>query len=131
MVRWENVSITYFVTAVLMWGSGLTDFENSGVLGAFFTADGGVTALSGSTESGGLIGALGALAGPLEPVIAIFITIIELAAWPVFTLEAVGAPPEVSLLMGGTLTFALLVGASGEVFRNIANAASNALSGVF
>ena len=114
----RNIVMTYFILGVVMWGSGLVGFENTGIVGFFFedgTAGGpGVQAFEDLQHTLGSVGAIFGLADLFSSTIVAMVTfvteLITFMFWPFLVLQSNGVPTQVSLLIGGPPTVAFFFG---------------------
>lgn len=114
----RNIVMTYFILGVVMWGSGLVRFEDTGVVGFFFedgTAGGpGVQAFDQLQQTLGSVGAIFGLAdlfaGTIVAMVSFVTELITFMFWPFVVLQSSGVPTEVSLLLGGPPTVAFFFG---------------------
>ena len=115
---------TYFVLGAMSWGAGLVDRQRSGMVNTFFhIEDGNVHTVDGVAE---MLGELGENLSEFNPaelmlgsvvlVLGIVRDVVFYIFWPVTTLQALQAPPEIVLLVGGSLVVAFFVG-TVRVFR--------------
>lgn len=116
MVRFGQVVVMYFVIGAVLWGGGIVGWDNAGV-GTVFISDPATGAVNESVASQvtnadtPLRNALNAIGG--GAILALWDVIQELLAllfWPVQTLDAVGAPPRITVLVGGTNVVAFFAG---------------------
>lgn len=109
--------MTYFILGVVMWGSGLIGWGELGLVEFFFNnpeTSGGLANESVQAELVGTDNRLGDVAGGLVgPILAVWglVTgVVTFLFWPVFTLAAMNAPPELTLLLGGTPVVGMFLG---------------------
>lgn len=122
MVRFGQVLLTYFVTGVIMYGSGIIDWSEAGVATYFFSGpnsqsvDGG--ALAGLQATGGSIeSAATAVVGPILAIWNLITSLLGFLAWPAGALAGAGAPETVTMLMGGSLVVAFFAGAFNVIVQ--------------
>ena len=115
---------TYFVLGAMSWGAGLVDRDGAGMVNTFFhIQDGNVQTVDGVTT---MLTSLGSGLSDFEPaalalgsVVLILGIIRDIAFylfWPVVTLQTLQAPPEIVLLLGGSLVATFFL-ATVRVFR--------------
>lgn len=114
-MRLSSVVIGYFVIGAVMWGSGVIDYSQVGIV-EFFVSD-PTTATVNAQSTGALEGmggpiqqAAGSLTGPLLAIWVVIRDFVGFLFWPITVLASVGAPPRVVLLFGGTPTVAFFMG---------------------
>lgn len=109
-IRTSDIIIIYFVIGALLFGGGVVTWDDSGPTQFFVEMDGGdVDASSGPQEnlsgvSGAITSLVGSVGGPVILVWNLFSGLVAFLNWPLFVLGDAGAPPRVTLLLGGTLT---------------------------
>lgn len=117
MVRFGEVVLTYFTIAAVLWGAGLLDAGQLGVVEIFFDFSENGTVVA-SQEPQGLLDAMGnsiidvagGLVGPILAVWNVLTALISVLFWPVVALRANDAPTSVVILLGGTPTVAFFMG---------------------
>lgn len=118
MARLTDMMMTYFVTGALMWAAGYLEWTESDVGLADFLLTVGSGNVTGDesvrtnlTDMGGPIGNIvNTLGGGLLAVWNVIENLVDFVFWPITTLQATGAPPEVVVLMGGPPTLAFFGG---------------------
>lgn len=117
MIRASNIIMIYFVIGAVMFGGGAVAWNNSGLTKFFITNSGGDLAPSQQTGenltgvSGAITSLVGSFGGPAILVWNLFAGLVAFLNWPLFVLIENGAPPQVTILLGGTLTVAFYMAA--------------------
>lgn len=107
MARLNQMMLTYFVTAALMWATGFLSWNNTGLLQYMLAISGGDISGNGAIETqlidiGGPVGNIvNTLGGGLLAVWGLLVNIVTFTFWPVTVLNGTGAPIEVVVLLGG------------------------------
>lgn len=123
-MRLSSVLMVYFIMGATLWGGGVVDYGQAGVVEMVITSvsSGQITTNTNTSDQ------VGDMGGPLEQAVntiaggAIlsawgFISgTINYMFWPVSFLVVVNAPPEVVVLLGGAQSFAFVLGVLA-VFR--------------
>lgn len=117
IVELRGVAFSYFVVGVVMYGSGLIGYEETGIV-RFLFADGdtggpGVEAFGTLADTLGSVGAvlgLDAFAGTIIAMVNFATEIFTFLFWPFSLLMSAGAPFQVSLLLGGGASFLFFFG---------------------
>lgn len=120
MVRYEDVILAYFIIGVIMWGGGAIDYGETGLVGQFISSTGGggdpvevnEEAAQQLEQSGGPIQEAAQQIGgsALLAVWNLIAGTIGYLFWPVGVLVGSNAPPQASILFGGSLTVAFFGG---------------------
>lgn len=117
-MRFSTVVMAYFICGALMWGGGIIVWGEAGVGTIVLDqqTDGGFSANETTGEqvekSGGPIqeAADTVSGGGLLAAWSLVVNIFSYLFWPVTVLVSVNAPARVTVLAGGTLALAMLVG---------------------
>lgn len=113
-MRFDTIVLAYFVIAAMMWGGGVLDYEETGMTQLMITNNesgvGANPAIQNQVEqiegNSGLIGTLG---GGILLVWDLFIQFLGAMLWPITGLNAVGAPPVVTVALGGPFFLAFVI----------------------
>lgn len=125
MARFSAVVLAYFVIGATMWGGGAIQWDNSGVGGLIVkSTDGGVTVNENTSQdleqAGGPIQeSAKSLGGPILAIWNFVIKFIGFLFWPITTLASNNAPPQVTVLGGGSLSV-MFIGATIRLIRRSA-----------
>jgi len=117
MIRASNIIVIYFVIGAVMFGGGAVAFDDSGLTQFFVDMSGGDVDASNQTGenltgvSGAITSLVGSFGGPAILVWNLFAGLVAFLNWPLFVLIDSGAPPRVTVLLGGTLTVAFYMAA--------------------
>lgn len=120
-MRFSAILVTYFVLGAVMWGSGFIAWDSAGVAEHVIDdptdEQGGADDVRRGLENmGGPIGtAAGTLGGGLLAVWSFVSGVINFLFWPYTVLHDAGAPPEVSVLLGGGVCVAFI----GSLIRTV------------
>lgn len=115
-MRFSAIIVTYFVLGATMFGAGVLTLDDAGVVTEIAP---GVDSNGDVETNNGLINTLESMGGPITNVIGtvgggilaawnVISTLVGLIFWPVTTLRAAEAPPEIVILLGGTPSAAFL-----------------------
>ncbi|QLD84607.1 hypothetical protein HWV23_02690 [Natronomonas halophila] len=116
-MRFSNVIMAYFVIGAVMWGGGAIAWTDAGVAELFVDNPDGDEASANSETAQ----ALEEISGPIKQaastiggagllaVLGLLTSLFGYLFWPLTTLIGLGAPLEISLLFGGSLTCAFYV----------------------
>jgi len=124
MARFGNILLVYFVIGAMMWGGGAIVWSETG-LNTLIVEDPQAGSVNENTsnqleDAGGPIReAAQAFGGPVLAIWNIVVQFVGYLFWPIATLQSVGAPPRLVVLLGGTPSIAFL----GAVVRLIRNSA--------
>lgn len=128
MARFGHVVVIYFMMGVIVWGGGVVDFTETGLVGSFVNVD--ETTGEANVNNSSIIepgeednsGILENLLGPVKEaldtvagggVISAFQAVdrfLGFFAWPVTTTKAIGAPVE-AVALSGVLVVSFVFGA--------------------
>lgn len=115
-MKFSNVIIAYMLVGSMMWAGGVLAWDNVGVSSVFVDQDGNDVEGNEETaneleDSGGPIqNAVQALGGgALLAVWNLISKLIGAFIWPITALSAIGAPIEVVVIGGGSLSAAFFV----------------------
>jgi hypothetical protein len=116
-MRFTKVVLAYFVIGAVMWGGGAITWGEAGV--GEVLIDDPTAGAEGVDESQtdqleGLPSVIGGLAstvsgGGLQAALGLLSSLFGVLAWPVAVLHSNGAPPSVTMLLGGSMTTAFYV----------------------
>jgi len=109
-IRASQIVLMYFIIAAVMFGGGAITWDNSGPTKYFI--DMGPDGVGPSDEtssnlegvSGAITSLVGSFGGPAILVWNLFAGIVSFIHWPLIVLWDNGAPPRVTILLGGALT---------------------------
>lgn len=109
-VRATNVILMYFIIGVVMFGGGAITWDDTGPTKYFVNmgpdgvspADDPASNLEG--VGGAITSLIGSYGGPVLLVWNLFAGLVSFIHWPLFVFMDAGAPPRVTVLLGGTLT---------------------------
>lgn len=110
MIRASRLILLYFVIGSVMFGGGAVTWDNSGPTQYFVTLDShGVSPADQPTDqaegiSGMITNLLGSFTGMALIVWNLFTGLVAWMNWPLFVFMDSGAPTEVTVLLGGSLT---------------------------
>lgn len=111
-MRFSHIVLIYAVMGIVMWGGGAIAWTDSGVAG-LLVEDPATGAINDATsdqleQTGGPIQEAAATVGGTGLLAAwnLIVKIVSFLFWPVVTLQGVGAPPRVWVLLGGVPTVA-------------------------
>lgn len=116
MIRASNIVIIYFVVGAVMFGGGAVTWDDSGLTKYFIDNEDGVE--PADQAEGNLLGVDNALtnlvntfSGAALLVWNLFAGLVGYIHWPLFVFIDSGAPPRVTILLGGTPTVAFYMAA--------------------
>lgn len=115
MARFGSLILVYFVIGAVMWGGGAIVWSEAGV-GTLIIEDPQTGTVNDDTvdeleDAGGPIRqAAEQIGGPVLAIWNIIIKFIGYLFWPITVLQAVNAPPRITVLLGGTPSIAFLGG---------------------
>lgn len=124
MARFGNILLVYFVIGAVMWGGGAIIWSETG-LNTLIVEDPQTGEVNENTSSqledagGPIREAAQAFGGPVLAIWNIVVQFVGYLFWPIATLQSVGAPPRLVVLLGGAPSVAFL----GAVVRLIRNSA--------
>lgn len=109
-IRSTNIVIIYFVIGAVMFGGGAVSWDNSGPTQHF--VDMGPDSVSPNEDvqddlegvGSAITNLIGSFGGPVLLVWNLFFGLVSFIHWPLFVFSDVGAPVEITVLLGGTLT---------------------------
>ena len=110
-MRFQKVILAYFVIGALLWSGGVIQWNETGMVGYMMDSPGEVnegTSDELQSVGGPIQQAVGDLTGGLVAIWNILVQLFGYLFWPILTLQSVSAPPRVTVLVGGSLTVALL-----------------------
>lgn len=106
--------MTYFVVGAVMWGAGIIDWSQIGLVEMIMADPGGDVnpGVQQDLESAGgpIQNAAQSVGGPVLAVFQLIVGIIGYMFWPITVLASQGAPAEAILLLGGVPTVAFWMG---------------------
>jgi hypothetical protein len=116
MVRFSQIIVAYFVMGAVMWAGGAIAWDEAGV-GTLFVDDpdaSGQVDVDDDTAddlegAGGPIQEAASAAGVGGGLLAVWNLIVKVISslfWPIITLDGLGAPASVTVIIGGTPTVA-------------------------
>lgn len=111
-MRFSHIVLAYFVMAVVMWGGGAITWADTGVAQLLVDEPGTGTintdTASQLEQTGGPIQEAAATVGGTGLLAAwnLLVQFISSLFWPIITLQGLGAPPRVWVVLGGIPTFA-------------------------
>lgn len=122
-MRFGPVIMAYFMIGVVMWGGGVIGWSQAGVGQQFVDAGGNQVQPNESTadqleRTGGVVNqAAQSLAGPVILVWNLVTNFIRFLFWPVTTMTAVNAPPQLVVLSAALSIgfFVALIGLLGRI----------------
>jgi hypothetical protein len=122
-MRFGPVIMAYFMIGVVMWGGGVIGWTESGVGQEFVNPQGDQVTPNNETaeqleRTGGVVDqAAQSLAGPVILVWNLVTNFIKFLFWPVTTLQAVNAPPQLVVLSAALSVgfFVALIGLLGRI----------------
>lgn len=124
MARFGQLILIYFVVGATMWGGGAIAWSESGV-GTLIVEDPQTGEVNSDTTDqleqadGPIRRAAQSFGGPVLAIWNIVIKFIGYLFWPLTVLQGVGAPPRLTVLLGGAPSVAFL----GGVIRLIRDSA--------
>jgi hypothetical protein len=114
-MRFGSILLAYFIIGTVMWGGGLIAWDTTGPVQEFVGVENGSVDANESTagqleRTGGVVGqAAQSLAGPILLVWNLVTGFVAYVFWPVTVLTTVNAPPQLIVLMGGSMSVAFFV----------------------
>lgn len=119
-MRFSSIMVTYFLIGAILWGAGFVSYGDAGPVEVFVNDPiAGVvedSIVSDLESMGGPISnVVGTLGGGLLAVWGFLTNFLDLVFWPYTTLHANGAPPRVSLVLGGGVVAAFV----GAIIRTV------------
>jgi len=113
-MRWGHVIIAYVLIGAMMWGGGVIQWSDTGVAGLFVDSPSGdVNEQTGEdlSDAGGPIQqAASTVEGTgLIAIWGLLVRFLGFLFWPIVTLQSVGSPPRVIVLIGVPLTTSFFV----------------------
>jgi hypothetical protein len=115
MARFGNVIMVYFIIGAVMWGGGAIVWTETG-LNTLIIQDPQSGQVNENTSSqledagGPIREAAQSFGGPVLAIWNIVVQFVGYLFWPVATLQSVGAPPRLTVLLGGPPSVAFLGG---------------------
>lgn len=109
-IRATNIIIIYFVLGAVMFGGGAVSWDDSGPTKYFVDKTGDKVSPNEENEESltgvdkAITSLIGTFGGPVLLVWNLFVGFVSAIHWPLFVLMDNGAPPRVTILLGGTLT---------------------------
>lgn len=124
MARFGNILLVYFVIGAVMWGGGAIVWSETGLNTLIIEnpQTGEVNEqTSGQLEDAGgpIREAAKTFGGPVLAIWNIVVQFIGFLFWPIVTLQSTGAPPRLTVLLGGSVSIVFL----GSILRLIRNSA--------
>jgi len=124
MARFGEIIMVYFVIGAMMWGGGAIAWSETGLNNLIIedpqTAEVNEETSGELEDAGGPIReAAQTFGGPVLAIWNIVVQFIGYLFWPIVTLQSVGAPPRLTVLLGGAPSVIFL----GSVIRLIRNSA--------
>lgn len=109
MARASSVVLTYLVVGIVMFGGGIVEFTDAGLINYFANPGSGGTFITSGEALGQLETAGGSLSSVVSLAVGMVLVVWRLVVdllsffhWPVLVLNQVNAPPTAVLLLGFT-----------------------------
>lgn len=121
-MRFQKVILAYFVMGALLWGGGVIQWGETGMVGYLMDSPTSVnedTSDELRSVGGPIQQAVGDLTGGLVAIWNILVQFVGYLFWPILTLQSVSAPPRATVLVGGSMTVAF-IGAFIRIVRQSA-----------
>lgn len=106
-MRSSSIVMSYLIIGVVVFGGGVIQWGDAGVVTYFAAADGGTFAPAGTalsqleTAGGSLETVVGLAVGMVLVVWNLLINLLAFFHWPIIALNDMNAPPLAVLLLGG------------------------------
>ena len=109
-MQFTRIIVLYFVLGALMFGGGAVTWDNSGPTQHFINMGPDTVSPNDDIQDelegvgSSITNLIGSFGGPVLLVWNLFFGLVSFIHWPLFVFSDAGAPVEITVLLGGTLT---------------------------